>query len=154
MMNGPAIKGNPLKISISLLIISYILGEFIFPKYHLIYFFQLIGVLGLIFSVGIFISGFRLFKSYEEDPLPTTPTNRIIKTGIFAYTRNPIYLAFVLFLLSMFLVFENVMYFLSALGLAIWLHHWVIKSEEEYLQQQFKDDYDRYKNAVNRWLFF
>ena len=83
MMNGPAIKGNPLKISISLLIISYILGEFIFPKYHLIYFFQLIGVLGLIFSVGIFISGFRLFKSYEEDPLPTTPTNRIIKTGGF-----------------------------------------------------------------------
>ena len=59
---------------------------------------------------------------------PTSTTNRIIKTGIFAYTRNPIYLAFVMFFLSMFLVFENVMYFLSAVGLAFWLHNYVIKS--------------------------
>ena len=86
--------------------------------------------------------------------MPTSSTNRIIKTGIFAYTRNPIYLAFVLFLLSMFLVFENVMYFLSAIGLAIWLHHWVIKAEEKYLQQHFNEEYDRYMNSVKRWLFF
>ena len=54
----------------------------------------------------------------------------------------------------MFLVFENVMYFLSALGLAIWLHHWVIKIEEEYLLDRFPDEFERYKSAVNRWLFF
>ena len=54
MMNGPAIKGNPLKISVILLVVSYIVGDFVFPKYHLMYFIQLIGVLGLIFSVGIF----------------------------------------------------------------------------------------------------
>ena len=78
----------------------------------------------------------------------------MIKTGIYAYTRNPIYLSFVLFLLSMFLVFENVMYFLSSIGLAIWLHHWVIKNEEEYLFSKFSDDFERYKISVNRWLFF
>ena len=153
-MNGPQIKGNPLKISVILLVVSYIVGDFVFPKYHLMYFIQLIGVLGLIFSVGIFISGFSIFKSYGEDPLPTSSTNRIIKTGIFAYTRNPIYLAFVVFLLSMFLVFENVMYFLSAIGLAIWLHHWVIKIEDKYLQQHFNEEYERYMNSVKRWLFF
>ena len=152
-MNGPQIKGNPLKISVILLVVSYILGDFILPKYHLMYFIQLIGVLGLIFSVGIFISGFSIFKSYGEDPLPTSSTNRIIKTGIFAYTRNPIYLAFVLFLLSMFLVFENVMYFLSAIGLAIWLHHWVIKIEESFLQSKFGEEYVQYKKSVKRWLF-
>ena len=152
-MNGPQIKGNPLKISVILLVVSYILGDFILPKYHLMYFIQLIGVLGLIFSVGIFISGFSIFKSYGEDPLPTSSTNRIIKTGIFAYTRNPIYLAFVIFLSSMFLVFENVMYFLSAIGLAIWLHHWVIKIEESFLQSKFGEEYVQYKKSVKRWLF-
>ena len=35
---GPDVKGNPLYISVYLLIASYILGEFIFPKYPLLYF--------------------------------------------------------------------------------------------------------------------
>ena len=154
MNNGPDIKVNPIQISVGVLVASYILGEFVIPKYHLAYFFNLFGVLGLISSVTLFISGFTLFKSYGEDPNPTTLTKRLIKTGIYAYTRNPIYLAFVLFYLSMFLVFENVMYFLSSVGLAIWLHHWVIKVEEYYLEMQLKDEYIRYKNAVKRWLLF
>ena len=54
----------------------------------------------------------------------------------------------------MFLVFENVMYFLSALGIAICLHHWIIKIEENYLLDKFSDEYEKYKSAVNRWLFF
>ena len=153
-MNGPNIKGHPLKITVSLLVASYIIGEFFFPKYPLFYFFNLIGILGLIASVSIFIAAFNLFKSSEEDPYPPTITNKLIKTGIFAYTRNPIYLAFVGFNISMFLVFENVMYFLSALGIAIWLHHWIIKIEENYLLDKFPDEYEKYKSAVNRWLFF
>jgi protein-S-isoprenylcysteine O-methyltransferase Ste14 len=95
-----------------------------------------------------------MFKSYDENPLPASTTDRIIKTGIFAYTRNPIYLAIIMFFLSMFLVFENVMYFLSDIGLAIWLHNYVIKSEENFLLNKFPDEYDRYMKAVKRWIFF
>ena len=154
MSEGPKVKGNPLRIAAALLVFSYVLGEFILPKYHLIYVLKLIGILGLILSVAIFVAGFNIFKSYEENPVPTSTTNRIIKTGIFAYTRNPIYLSFVIFYLSMFLVFENVMYFLSSIGLAIWLHNYVIKSEEDFLLKKFSDEYERYKDAVNRWIFF
>ena len=153
MTNGPNIIGNPLRIAVGLLVSSYVIGEFIIPKYPLIYVFKLMGILGLISSTFIFISGFNMFKSYDENPLPTSTTNRIIKTGIFAYTRNPIYLAIVMFFLSMFLVFENVMYFLSAVGLAIWLHSYVIKSEENFLLNKFPDEYDRYMKAVKRWIF-
>ena len=127
MSNGPTIVGNPLRIAVGLLAASYVIGEFIIPKYPLIYVFKLMGILGLILSTFIFISGFNIFKSYDENPLPSSTTNRIIKTGIFAYTRNPIYLAIVMFFLSMFLVFENIMYFLSTVGLAIWFHNYVIK---------------------------
>ena len=154
MSEGPKVKGNPLRIAAALLVFSYVLGEFILPKYHLIYVLNLIGISGLILSVAIFDAGFNIFKSYEENPVPTSTTNRIIKTGIFAYTRNPIYLSFVIFYLSMFLVFENVMYFLSCVGLAIWLHLYVIKSEEDFLSRKFSDEYERYKSAVNRWIFF
>ena len=154
MSNGPNIIGNPFKIAVGLLVASYVIGEFIIPKYPLIYAFNIIGILGLISSVVIFFAGFNIFKSYDENPLPSSTTNRIIKTGIFAYTRNPIYLAIVMFFLSMFLVFENVMYFLSAIGLAVWLHNYVIQSEENFLLNKFPDEYDRYIKAVNRWIFF
>jgi len=154
MSNGPNIIGNPFRIAVGLLVASYVIGEFIIPKYPLIYAFKIIGILGLISSVFIFFAGFNIFKSYDEDPLPTSTTNRIIKTGIFSYTRNPIYLSFIMFHISMFLVFENVMYFLSAFGLAIWLHNYVIKSEENFLLNKFPDEYDRYIKAVNRWIFF
>jgi protein-S-isoprenylcysteine O-methyltransferase Ste14 len=54
----------------------------------------------------------------------------------------------------MFFVFENVMYFLSAVGLAIWLHNYVIESEENSLLNKFSDEYGRYMKAVKRWIFF
>ena len=154
MSKGPNIIGNPLRIAVGLLAASYVIGEFIIPKYPLIYVFKLMGILGLISSTFIFISGFNIFKSYDENPDPTSTTNRIIKTGVFAYTRNPIYLAIIIFFLSMFLVFENVMYFLSAVGLAIWLHNYVIKSEENFLLNKFPDEYDRYMKLVKRWIIF
>jgi len=153
MMN-PNILGNPLKITVYLLVVSYIVGEFILPKYHLIYLFHLIGVLGIIISIFFFFSGFNLFNSYRENPLPNSNTKRLIKTGIFAYTRNPIYISFVLFHFSMFLVFGNVVYFLSSLGLFIWINNVVIKKEESFLFKRFGDEYMRYCNAVKRWVFF
>ena len=153
MNEGPEVVGNPLRIAVGLLVISFLVGEFI-PKYSLAYIFHFIGIIGLLLSVVIFFAGFNIFKSYDENPVPTSETNRIIKTGIFAYSRNPIYLSFVIFHLSMFFIFENVMYFLSAIGLAIWLHNYVIKEEENFLYEQFSDEYENYKRTVKRWIFF
>ena len=154
MSEGPKVKGNPLRLSVYLLVVSYIVGEFILPKYLLIYPINLIGMIGLMISLIFFFSGFNIFKSYKENPVPTSTSNRLIKTGIFAYTRNPIYVSFVLFHFSMFLVFENVMYFLTSIGLAFWIHIYVIKPEEDYLLEIFSDEYKRYMEAVSRWVFF
>ena len=154
MSEGPKVKGNPLRLSVYLLVVSYIVGEFILPKYVLIYPINLIGMIGLMISLIFFFSGFNIFKSYKENPVPTSTSNRLIKTGIFAYTRNPIYVSFVLFHFSMFLVFENVMYFLTSIGLAFWIHIYVIKPEEDYLLEIFSDEYKRYMEAVSRWVFF
>ena len=154
MNKGPSVKGNPLRISVYLLVPCYLFGEFILPKYPLLYIFNLLGIVGLIASVFFFFSGFNIFKSYEENPRPKSIAKRLIKTGIFAYTRNPIYIAFVLFHFSMFLTFENVMYLISSVGIAIWIHSYVIKAEEEYLLKEFSDEYQRYINSVKRWIFF
>tara|TARA_B100000029_G_scaffold432731_1_gene445133 strand:- start:48 stop:506 length:459 start_codon:yes stop_codon:yes gene_type:complete len=151
---GPAIKGNPLEIFGYLLIISYIVGEFLIPKYNLFTLLNLLGVIGLVLSLALFFSSLNIFNSYKENPKPQTHTKRIIKTGIFAYCRNPMYMAFILFQFSMFLIFENVAYFLSSLGLFFWINNFVIPKEEKYLIETFGDEYDRYLIAVKKWMFF
>ena len=151
---GPAIKGNPLNIFVILLVLSYIFGEFIIPKYSLFGLLNIIGVTGLIISLILFISSLNLFNSYKENPTPQSKTKRIIKTGIFAYCRNPMYLAFICFHFFMFLTFENVAYLLSALGLFVWINNYVIPLEENFLLENFDDEYDRYRETVKKWLFF
>ena len=90
---GPAIKGNPLQMFVYLLVLSYVVGEFIIPKYTLISLLNIAGLIGLISSLALFFSSLNLFNSYKENPKPQTHTKRIIKTGIFAYCRNPMYMA-------------------------------------------------------------
>ena len=151
---GPAIKGNPLQMFVYLLVLSYVVGDFIIPKYTLISILNIAGLIGLITSLALFFSSLNLFNSYKENPTPQTHTKRIIKTGIFAYCRNPMYMAFILFHFSMFLTFENVAYFLSAFGLFIWINNFVIPKEERYLIETFGEEYDRYIDAVKKWMFF
>ena len=151
---GPNVKGNPLYISVYLLILSYLIGEFILPKYPMIYIFNFLGLFLIVISPIIFFSSRNAFYAYEENPLPQSDTDKIIKTGIYAYSRNPIYLSFVLFHLGMFLTFENTMYFLCSIGLFFWLNNFVIKSEEEFLEDKFNDEYIRYCKSVKKWIFF
>ena len=151
---GPKVKGNPLTISVYLLVISYILGEFILPKYPLIYLLNLIGILLIILSPTIFFSSRNAFYAYNENPLPQSESETIIKTGIYAYSRNPIYLSFVTFHFGMFLTFENVMYLLCSVGLFFWLNNFVIKEEEIYLNNKFKTEYSRYCEQVKKWILF
>jgi protein-S-isoprenylcysteine O-methyltransferase Ste14 len=151
---GPAIKGNPLHIFVLLLVISYVVGEFFIPKYALFTLLNLTGIIGIILSLALFLSSLNLFNSYKENPKPQADTKKIIKTGIFAYCRNPMYLAFIIFHLSMFLAFENVAYFLSAIGLFVWINTYIIPVEENFLKEKFGDEYSRYLEAVKKWLFF
>ena len=151
---GPSVKGNPLYISVYLLILSYVIGEFILPNYPMIYIFNLFGLFLIVISPIIFFSSRNAFYAHNENLLPQTDTDTIIKTGIYAYSRNPIYLSFVLFHLGMFLTFENTMYFLSSIGLFFWLNNYVIKEEEDFLKDKFKEDFTRYCKSVKKWIFF
>ena len=151
---GPAVKGNPLKIFGVLLVISYVVGEFFIASYPLFNLLNIIGIMGLILCLALFFSSLNLFNSYKENPTPQSNTKRIIKTGIFAYCRNPMYLAFISFHFCMFLTFENVVYFLCSIGLFFWINNYVIKEEEIFLREKFEDEYDRYCNSVKKWIFF
>jgi protein-S-isoprenylcysteine O-methyltransferase Ste14 len=76
----------------------------------------------------------------------------IVASGPYRLSRNPIYLAFSLLLLSLALWIDTV-WLLLALGVAMGLMNFVvIPREERYLEARFPAEYIRCKASVRRWL--
>lgn len=83
---------------------------------------------------------------------PNKPTTSIVTTGIYGFTRNPMYLGMSLFLAGLGLAL-NQLWFLLALPFAIFaVTKLAIEREESYLAAKFGAEYLSYKTQVRRWF--
>ncbi|MFC1936181.1 methyltransferase family protein [Chloroflexota bacterium] len=104
----------------------------------------LAGLLLLLWSLVSFGQSFRI-------GIDTDQPDKLITTGIFAFSRNPIYVAFALILCGQFLIFSNwilLVYF----GAAVWLFHRQVLREEDFLKQHYGEEYLEYCNRVRRYF--
>ena len=104
----------------------------------------LAGLALLLWSIISFGRSFRVGIDIEKP-------DRLITDGIFAYTRNPIYVVFAFILLGQFLVFPNWILLVYLLA-AIWLFNRQVLLEEEYLKQHYGEAYAAYCRKVRRYL--
>jgi protein-S-isoprenylcysteine O-methyltransferase Ste14 len=77
--------------------------------------------------------------------------DKLVTTGIFGFSRNPIYVAFGFVLLGQFLVFSNWILLVYMVA-AIWLFHRQVSREEEYLRNHYGQQYSEYCDRVRRYL--
>jgi protein-S-isoprenylcysteine O-methyltransferase Ste14 len=77
--------------------------------------------------------------------------DKLITTGVFAFSRNPIYVAFAIILIGQFLIFPNWI-LLIYLGGAVWLFHRQVLREEDYLKQHYGKEYAEYCARVKRYI--
>lgn len=116
---------------------------------------QAIIVIGVAFIVaGIaFISlARREFASYAQPTDPGQPTSRVIHTGVFAISRNPLYLGSAGFIFGLALVLNNLWTIAALLISIILCNHFLIAPEEKYLYRKFQQEYTAYMEAVHRWI--
>lgn len=112
-------------------------------------------LLGLLLLVLSFIPGpwaLILMLRKGVNPEPNHPTSALVTTGIFRYTRNPIYMTFTLFVAGFGLLFSNLWALLLLILILIIIHYGVIVREERYLARKFGDNYRQYKASVRRWI--
>lgn len=109
------------------------------------------GVL-IILSIAVVASARRSFIAHGTHLNPYTPTKAIVTTGVYRFSRNPIYIAFFIFVLS-FTFFANSLWFVVFDVLLFFLLHFgVVKREESYLEAKFGDSYREYTRRVRRWI--
>ena len=83
---------------------------------------------------------------------PWKPTTTIVTRGIYAWSRNPIYVAMALVSAGIGLVLNNAWMALSSLP-ALFIVYWIaVRKEERYLEEKFGTGYSEYRQKVRRWL--
>lgn len=107
-------------------------------------FFCLAGLSLLLWSLVSFGKSFRV-------GIDTEHPDKLITSGVFALSRNPIYVAFAFILLGQFLIFPNWILFIY-LAAGIWLFHRQVLREEEYLTKHYGKEYLEYSSRVRRYL--
>ncbi|MFN3700129.1 MAG: methyltransferase family protein [Alphaproteobacteria bacterium] len=107
-------------------------------------------ILGL--SIGLIFWCKILFDRAETNIRPDLPTHAIVTEGPFKYSRNPIYLAFLLGFSGLAMLADAPIMLLLLPILWFVLERYVIRPEEEYLAEKFGEEYTDYMGRTNRWV--
>jgi len=111
-----------------------------------------VGIILLIIGIGLIVLARREFAHFRQPTDPGQPTSKVVKTGVFSVSRNPLYLASVIFLLGIALVL-NIPWAVATLPISVVLCHYIlIMPEEKYLAVRFGKEYEEYASTVHRWL--
>jgi protein-S-isoprenylcysteine O-methyltransferase Ste14 len=106
--------------------------------------FCLVGLLLMLWSLISFRQSFRI-------GIDTDRPDSLITNGVFALSRNPIYVAFAIILIGHFLILSNWISLIYVVA-ATWLFHRQVLREEEYLSRHYGQAYVDYCNRVGRYL--
>jgi protein-S-isoprenylcysteine O-methyltransferase Ste14 len=103
-------------------------------------------------AAGIIFAALKLFAGKRENPDPYAPTTTIFESGIYRFTRNPIYLGLLIVAAAVAVQSGSAWLLLSLAALFLLLHFGVVLREERYLAAKFPDTYPDYRRRVRRWL--
>lgn len=106
--------------------------------------------------VGLSISfaGVFAFRRAKTTVSPTkaSSASSLVVQGVYRYTRNPMYVGFLLTLLAWAVFLENPLAVLWALVFVLYITRFQIIPEERVLASLFGAEYEAYKGRVRRWL--
>jgi len=83
---------------------------------------------------------------------PWKPTAKIFSDGIYARSRNPIYLAMAIAYAGIAIAGGSVAALILLVPCLLVMRYYVIAREERYLQRKFGAEYEVYQSKVRRWI--
>ena len=124
-----------------------------FPEYNL-KFLTIVSYISYFAGLSILVLAVSLFKKQNTtvNPIKIENASFLVTSGIFEYSRNPMYLGMVLILLGLALMFNLIGGTLFTLLFTIYITKFQIRPEEEVMERLFGDDFLKYKHNVRMWL--
>ena len=115
---------------------------------------DLISIIILLIGILILINPiFKFIKSKTTiDPIKFKKVNKLIISGIYKYSRNPMYLGLLMIVISTSIFFLNIFSITTPFLFYCWINRFQIKKEEIFLTEKFGEEYMSYKIKTRRWI--
>ncbi len=115
----------------------------------------LIAIVVAITGISIAAAGVAAFRKLQTTVNPTKPgtASTLAVDGIYKWSRNPMYLGLLLFLIACGIYSANLIALVvMPFVFLVYMTVYQIKPEEDALTLIFGDDFVQYKARVRRWL--
>lgn len=143
---------HPPLVALLFIVIAYFLARFVPVPFSAPPVLRYAGLgltfIGFLLGIGAFLE----FKKAHTTLNPHGSVKQVVASGIYRFTRNPIYLGFLLMVIGLPLNSGLYWGLLTAPLYIITMTRLVIEREEAYLEKKFKGQYADYKSRVRRWL--
>lgn len=103
-------------------------------------------------GLGLDIAAMLGMRAQRANILPHRAATALVTTGVFAWSRNPIYLGNTLLLAGAALAFGNPWFLPAAFLAAVAVTRLAIEREEAHLAALFGTAWDTYRRRTARWF--
>jgi protein-S-isoprenylcysteine O-methyltransferase Ste14 len=83
---------------------------------------------------------------------PADPTKKLVVSGLYKYSRNPMYIGVMLILIGESAFFNSIPLWIYTAFIFLAFNLFIVLHEEPRLENDFGAEYQQYKKAVRRWL--
>jgi protein-S-isoprenylcysteine O-methyltransferase Ste14 len=133
-------------------VIAYFLGRFAPLPFAVPVVLRYIGLaltfVGFLLGIGAFIE----FRKARTTVDPHGSAKKLVTSGIYRFTRNPIYLGFLLMIIGLPLNSGIYWGLVMAPFYVLLMNRLIIQHEEAYLEKKFGKTYTDYTSRVRRWV--
>lgn len=111
-----------------------------------------VGLLVVAVAILLGVSALLSLRAARTPVEPWKATRSIVERGPYAFTRNPIYLAFALLVLGVGLWINRFAVVVMVIPALLITDRVIVRREERYLTRKFGEPYLAYRQRVRRWI--
>jgi protein-S-isoprenylcysteine O-methyltransferase Ste14 len=127
--------------------------NFLLPVVRVLLFpWTLIGVVVMAVGIALTLTGARTIKRHGTTIKPFEVSSSLVRSGPFAFSRNPIYIGMIVFLTGLGLLLGSLSPFAICIAFPLLLHYRFVRTEERMLAERFGTEWQDYSARVRRWL--
>jgi len=109
-----------------------------------------------VFATGVVVLVWCVVSFYTSGKgtlAPWAPPQRLVVSGLYRFSRNPMYIGVLLILIGWALLFRSTVLAWYAVAIAVAFHLRVVFGEEPWLARTHGEEWLNYKRSVPRWLW-
>jgi protein-S-isoprenylcysteine O-methyltransferase Ste14 len=134
------------------LLLATLALHFMLPEQRVVGLEQVIGLLFVVFGVGMSCFAAAIFQARETTKNPYGEPTAFVVQSPYTWTRNPMYLGLTTALFGLALFFSSIVMLAGPAVFFAVIDRIVIPREEESMERLFGKDYLDYTNRVRRWI--